>query len=191
MKRTSLLIGATAAALLAAGGAASAAPDDAAAAARVRALQRQAQENERQIRELEKTLQRLQSGGVNAPSAPAVAPAAASGEISAWTSGTGSAAPAATEQRPSAPFRLVVPRPAAKPIAAKPGRRPKIVLASAPLKQGMTQEKVWEKLGAPEFVRGRREGVQFWHYGPGWIRFQQGRITRWEAGNARQASASR
>jgi hypothetical protein len=55
----------------------------------------------------------------------------------------------------------------------------------------MTQERVWELLGPPEHVRGRRTTVQYWHYGPGWIRFQEGRITRWIAGEAgRQASAA-
>lgn len=160
-------------------------------AERVRTLRRQVEQNDAQIRVLEATVRKLQAGKVGAePARHTATPGGSLGEISAWSStGPTPTAPAPAEA-PAPPSVGGVREPIHAPRSGRPATTPprrrgqeKSFLARAPLKVGMTQVTVWETLGPPEFVRGRRTEVQYWHYGPGWIRFQAGRITRWEPGS--------
>jgi hypothetical protein len=169
---------------------------------RVRALRRQVEQNDAQIRVLEETVRKLQTGKVSVePAKRMPAPTGSLGEISAWsTTAPATGAPTATATPPT-PSPVVTTAPvvaaprdtgsrsrSASRAPIRPGRA-RSLLAAAPLKHGMTQVKVWETLGPPEFVRGRRAEVQYWHYGPGWIRFQAGRITRWEPGSSELRAA--
>jgi hypothetical protein len=168
-------------------------------AERIRHLRRQVEQNDAQIRVLEETIRKAQAGkGAIGPGTRSSAVASRRGEISAWSTGgptTTPAAPIATE-RPPRPGVVapVAPRwsgPGRSPRAALHGAgRSRSPLADAPLKAGMPQVSVWDTLGPPEFVRGRRTEVQYWYYGGDWIRFQAGRITRWVVG-ATQLRADR
>lgn len=167
-------------------------------AERVRALRRQVEQNDAQIRVLEQTVRRLQAGkpGAGAPK-PATVSAQQLGEISAWSTGGPTApgtAPVAPQPSPApAVVTPAVPRPVDRgrstSTALHGAKRAKSRLAAASLRVGMSQVTVWDVLGPPEFVRGRRTEVQYWHYGADWIRFQGGRITRWEEGSPQISAA--
>jgi hypothetical protein len=162
------------------------------AAGRIRILRLQVEENDARIAALEARLKALQRG-IQAPTAaPAATPAAASGQISAWTS----AAPAAsaevaptrgsqnpggtalqTATAPSDTWKAAMRR---ANTASRPSRPSRI--ARIRLSRGWNRDRIWAMLGPPEFVRGQRDGVQTWYYGSGWIRFQRGRVSGWDAG---------
>jgi hypothetical protein len=188
MRRCLVLISLTAALTLGAVYPALAAPS---AEERVRAMRRQVEENDAQIRALEATLRKLQGQKPGAErEKPARSLAPTGGEIAAWSSSQPAKVPTVSPvvEQPivEPPAAIVAPPRRVPPLSALAERRAarkRDRLAGAPLKAGMTQVKVWETLGPPEFVRGRRTEVQYWHYGPGWIRFQAGRITRWEPGS--------
>jgi hypothetical protein len=177
-----------------------------AATDRVQALRREVQQNDQYIRDLEANVRTLrqqrQSRAADPRSAAVAAPA---GEISAWSSsglvtaptlvrpavpapGVGWSPDVTAEVAPHATVRTREGRLTKGTAPALKSR--KSALRTASLKRGLTQERVWDALGPPEFVRGKRAGVQYWHYGAGWVRFQDGRVTRWVPGQAtRQAQA--